>query len=62
MKYNRTFKINVSYFSDLHDDGLLSSGDFDILPIAIDNDDLKNKLYDMVDSFLIKYLEKKKGE
>jgi len=61
MKYKSTFEIKVSYFSDLHDDGLLSSGEFKILPIAINDDDLKNKLYDLVDSFLIKYLEKKKG-
>jgi hypothetical protein len=61
MKYKSTFEIKVSYFSDLHDDGLLSSGEFEILPIAINDDDLKNKLYDLVDSFLIKYLEKKKG-
>tara|TARA_R100000084_G_C4524302_1_gene88236 strand:- start:305 stop:493 length:189 start_codon:yes stop_codon:yes gene_type:complete len=62
MKYKSTFEIKVSYFSDLHDDGLLASGEFEILPIAINDDDLKNKLYDLVDNFLIKYLEKKKGE
>ena len=50
MKYKSTFEIKVSYFSDLHDDGLLASGEFEILPIAINDDDLKNKLYDLVDN------------
>jgi hypothetical protein len=63
MKYNRTFEIKVRYFSDLHKDtkGFPAvKGEFEILPIAINDDDLKNKLYDLVDSFLIKYLEKRK--
>jgi len=61
MKYKSTFEIKVSYFSDLHDDGLLVSGEFNILPIAIGDDDLKNKLYDLINNFLIKHMEKKKG-